>query len=246
MDMNLGDTQLILRECKARNVLRNQTAYILATAKWETAHTMKPIRERGSRSYLEGKDYFPWFGRGYVQLTWEDNYKRAGKEVGVNLTHDPDKALDPDVAVKILVAGMMEGWFTGKSLGDYVTLQRSDFVGARRVVNGTDQAETIAAIARQYDAALKQMGYGEAPQETDMTTTVPNGRLARTTRQGLLVLAGLLLGQIGFASIDQDTGVISIDTFALLEQFGWTAGALASGGGSLLWWRIVKKIGGAL
>lgn len=44
-------------------------AYMLATVFWECARTMQPIREAGSDSYLRAKKYWPWIGRGYVQLT---------------------------------------------------------------------------------------------------------------------------------------------------------------------------------
>jgi hypothetical protein len=55
---------------------------------------------------------------------------------------------------------MKEGWFTGKKLSDYVTLQRSDFTGARRIINGTDCAALIAGYAVGYDTTLKDIGYG--------------------------------------------------------------------------------------
>ena len=44
----------------------------------------------------------------------------------------------------------------------YITLRKSDFDNARRIVNGKDSSGEIAAIARDYDAALKAVGYGEA------------------------------------------------------------------------------------
>lgn len=168
IDLNLGDTQLILNECKSKNILRNQAAYILATAYWETAETMKPVREAYWMSEQWRKDnlrYYPWYGRGYVQLTWKANYERTDRELGTNLVNDPDAAMRPNTAVKILVKGMMHGWFTGKSLPDYVTLQKSDFINARRVVNGTDRAEEIAKIARAYDAALKDAKYLQEPEK---------------------------------------------------------------------------------
>lgn len=55
----------------------------------------------------------------------------------------------------------MEGWFTGKSIPNYITLKKSDFKGARRVINGTDKAAQIANIAMRYDKILKAQGYGE-------------------------------------------------------------------------------------
>jgi hypothetical protein len=176
MNLDLGDTRLIIAKAKTRGVLRNQLAYMLATAKWETAHTMRPVRE----AYWLSEDwrrknlrYWPWYGRGYVQLTWEDNYKRAGNELGLDLTTDPDVVMEPGIAAEILVAGAMAGWFTGAAIPDYITLQKSDFVNARRVINRMDKAQEIAALARDYDAALKAEGYGEAPVEPPRADWTP-------------------------------------------------------------------------
>ncbi|MDO6587318.1 glycoside hydrolase family 19 protein [Salipiger sp. 1_MG-2023] len=174
-DLNLGDTRLIIETARARNVLRNQLAYILATGYWETARTMKPVVEAYWLSEAWRKAnlrYYPWHGRGYVQLTWEDNYRKAGEKLGLDLTTDPDVVKQPEIAAPILVVGSMEGWFTGKSIPDYITLEKSNFASARRVINGTDKAAEIADIARVYDAALKAEGYGDAP-EADVLTPDP-------------------------------------------------------------------------
>lgn len=164
MDLHLGDTQLIIREAEKNGLLRNQLAYVLATAYWETAHTVKPVKEAYWLSESWRKNnlrYYPWYGRGYVQLTWEANYKRAGRELDLDLTTDPEVVMEPEISAKILVVGSKEGWFTGKKLSDYITLQRSDFLGARRIINGTDKRDQIARIAHDYDEALKAIGYGE-------------------------------------------------------------------------------------
>lgn len=164
-DLNLGDTRLIIREAEAAGLLRNQLAYVLATAYHETARTMKPVEEafylgRRAEAYRKKLRYYPWHGRGYVQITHRANYEKAGKALDIDLTTDPDAAMVPEVAAKVLVRGMVEGWFTGKKLSDYITLERSGFIGARRIINGTDKASTIAGLARDYDAALKAEGYG--------------------------------------------------------------------------------------
>lgn len=177
MDLNTGDTQAIITDCHRRGLLRNQAAYVLATAKWESAHTMKPISERGGVAYFDkydtgklaqnlgntpekdGDGYF-FRGRGYVQITGRANYAKASKKLGVDLVRNPDLALTPSVAIPVLVLGMTEGWFTGKKLADYISLSRSDFLNARRIVNGMDKAADIAALARGFDAALKTDGYG--------------------------------------------------------------------------------------
>jgi len=169
MDLKLGDTRLIIDTSKANGLLRNQAAYVLATAYHETAHTMKPITELGSQKYLKSKPYWPFIGRGYVQLTWEANYKKASDELGLPMlltnppksyfVGNPEELLNPKYAAPILVIGMAEGWFTGKKLSTYITVGKSDFIGARRIINGTDKASLIAGYAQQYDDLLMAEGY---------------------------------------------------------------------------------------
>ena len=152
VDFNLGHTKLIVSACMRFGLLRNQAAYVLATAYWETAHTMEPVREAFWLSEDWRKKnlrYYPWYGRGFVQLTWERNYHKAGAELGVDLTTDADKVMQPEISAEILVVGSRDGWFTGKRLDDYITLQRSNYRGARRIINGTDKAAAIAEIARE-------------------------------------------------------------------------------------------------
>jgi hypothetical protein len=168
VDFELGHTKLIVTACMRYGLLRNQAAYVLATAYWETARTMEPVREAFWLSEDWRKKnlrYYPWYGRGFVQLTWEQNYHRASKELGIDLTTDADKVMEPEISAEILVVGSRDGWFTGKKLADYITLQKSNYRGARRIINGTDKAAAIAEIAREYEEALLAEGYGleEAP-----------------------------------------------------------------------------------
>lgn len=172
MDLSLGDTRLIINTCKAKGVLRNQCAYVLATAYHETAHTMKPITEMGGLNYLKHKPYYPFIGRGYVQLTWDYNYRKASTKLGVDFVKNPWLLLQAQYAAPVLVIGMAEGWFTGKSLSSYITLSKSDFIGARRIINGTDRASLIAGYAQQYNDLLLLEGYG-ATAQTPIPTTAP-------------------------------------------------------------------------
>lgn len=137
-------------------------AYGLATAWHETAHTMQPIAEYGrgnGRPYGKpGKNggQIP-YGRGYVQLTWDVNYERADKELGLSgaLVADYDKTMEPDIAARILRDGMEQGWFTGKKMANYLP---GDYINARRIINGTDKAAQIAGYARNFETALKAGG----------------------------------------------------------------------------------------
>ncbi len=132
-------------------------AYLLATAKHETDSTMQPIAEYGKGA---GKPYGkpgrykqPQYGRGYVQLTWDDNYERADKALGLKgaLIADFDLAMQPTIAAKILVRGCAEGWFTGRKLSDYLP---GSYRNARRIVNGMDKADLIAGYAVSFEHAL--------------------------------------------------------------------------------------------
>lgn len=161
LSLKTGDLPLIIEECKKHGLLRNQTAYVLATTIHETAGSAKPVREYGGETYLKKKKYYPYVGMGYVQLTWDYNYKKASKVLNVDFLKNPKLLLEPKYAAPIIVVGMLEGWFTGKKLSDYITLKISDFKSARKIVNGLDKAELIADYAKQYDKLLKDIGYGE-------------------------------------------------------------------------------------
>ncbi|MGR3525050.1 MAG: glycoside hydrolase family 19 protein [Paracoccaceae bacterium] len=169
MNLNLGDTQLILAECRKRGCTIPQTAYILATAYWETAHTMKPVMEAFWLSDAwrrKNLRYYPWHGRGYVQITWEANYINASRKLGKDLTTDPDVVMQPAIAAEILVRGSMEGWFTKHKLPDHVNASRKDYISARRVINGTDKAAAIAKLAQEYEADLTAANFSLTPDRT--------------------------------------------------------------------------------
>lgn len=147
----------------------SHTAYMLATAWHETARTMQPVREAYWLSEQWRKKnlrYWPWYGRGYVQLTWEANYERADKELdlGGALLDDADLAMRPDIAAKIMRRGMDEGWFTGVSLGAILPMQgvatRKQYMDARTIINGRDKADLIEDYAQWFERALRDGGWG--------------------------------------------------------------------------------------
>ena len=145
--------QAIQKECEAQGVVNtNQIKYIIATAEWETNHTCKPVKEAYWLSEEWRKKhlrYYPYYGRGYVQITWKANYKKFGKLLQINLVEEPDMALIPEYAIKILVIGMRDGLFTGLSL-DHCTDSKGtvDYIKARRIINGTDKNDVIASMAK--------------------------------------------------------------------------------------------------
>jgi putative chitinase len=158
-------------------------AYALATAWHETAHTMQPIKEFGGASYLfrmydpqgqrprlakQNGNVYPgdgvrYAGRGYVQLTWRNNYRRMGERLGYPLEGNPDLAMRPDIAAAIMRVGMDEGTFTGKAFADYLPKTgpagRGQFSAARRIINGMDKSLTIADYAVGFQKALIAGGW---------------------------------------------------------------------------------------
>jgi putative chitinase len=143
-------------------------SYAFATAYHETAFTMQPIKEYGGESYLQSKPYYPYYGRGYVQLTWEENYRKMGDKLGVNmLGANKDKALEPSIAAEVMYVGMRDGDFTGKKLSTYFSSSVNDPVNARRIINGTDKAQTIAGYHDKFLSA-----FNEAHTSEENTNTV--------------------------------------------------------------------------
>lgn len=136
-------------------------AYMLATTYHETAKTIRPIEEYGkgkTRPYGKklkhsGVAYsYPnkiYYGRGFVQLTWYENYELLGRLLGLDLLNKPELCLTLDVATKVMFEGMLKGSssvgdFTGKCLEMYFNEKTEDPINARRIINGTDKANLIA------------------------------------------------------------------------------------------------------
>lgn len=125
-------------------------AYALATIEHETAGTFEPIEEydgvqQARRLGYEGGENY--FGRGFIQLTHLKNYREIGERIGIDLANNPEKALDPAVAAKILAI-----YFKDNGVADLA--KRGDFYAARGPINGTDSANSIARLANKYLASL--------------------------------------------------------------------------------------------
>ena len=179
-------------------------AYILATDYHETAKTMQPVREYGGLEYLKSKKYYPFYGRGDIQLTWEANYADWSKRLDMPLVQYPDMALQPAISARILVQGMMLGTFTHKKLADYIHGGACDFKEARRVVNGTDKANLIADHAWKFLAAIQA-----APAPPDVEPVLPIPSAATLPPTGVQVRnAGIF-------------AVIAAAVAAVLKWFGW-------------------------
>lgn len=162
-------------------------AYGFATAYHETAHTLQPVKELGSEAYFtrmydppptgnrpsvalklgntEPGDGAKFCGRGYAQCTGRANYVRAGRILGLGdaLVQNPDLALEPLNAAKILRSGLEVGWFSDRALRDFLPADgpatRAQFIAARWTVNRQDKADLIADYAVDFQSALADSGW---------------------------------------------------------------------------------------
>lgn len=177
-------------------------AYCLATAYHETAHTFEPLREYGrgrGRRYGRpdpetGEIYY---GRGYVQLTWKYNYKKAGNKLGCNFVDNPDAVMRPDWGARILFTGCIEGWFTGKKLQHYITPKKSDYRQARRIVNGMDRASLIAGYARKFEHALDAAHSRQEIVTEEQLEQAGSRTIKNTTGNKDAAGAGIFVGVLG-------------------------------------------------
>jgi len=101
-------------------------------------------------------DGFRYRGRGYVQITGRRNYQKLGAALtmGDQLVENPELALQPAVSYRIMSYGMRRGAFTGRKLETYIHDGACDYLNARRIINGLDQAPKIEGYAKLLESVL--------------------------------------------------------------------------------------------
>lgn len=229
-------------------------AYILATAFHETAGTMAPVRETLAKSdanaiaaldraYAAGRlkqvktpywrldrDGKSWLGRGFVQLTHKRNYEAAGRMVGVDLVANPSKAMDLEIAARILVEGMIAGLFTSRKLADYFSATADDPAGARKIVNGTDKASLIATYYRAILDALKAADDDDAPADAVAALAMPDDKPAGQSGTAWLAAIAPAAGGVAVPLVGGINNVHAlIFGLALLALSGVIVAMFASG-----------------
>jgi predicted chitinase len=153
-----------MKVCSFAEVLINQIAYILASAKHETDNfaTMeeyasgKDYENRADLSNSQKGDGVKYKGRGYVQITGRGNYTKYTKITGKDLINNPRMVQeDKELALFILVHGMINGTFTSVNLNRYINDNSTNFIAARAIVNGNgDRAGKVARYAELYKLKL--------------------------------------------------------------------------------------------
>lgn len=185
---------------------RRWLGYELATTYHETAKTMWPIEEYGKG---KGQPYGKpdpetektYYGRGFVQLTWKDNYVKMGDKLGVDLKWQPELALEISVAAQVMFVGMNEGLFRPpNSNGKFFNQSVEDPFNARDIINGDKNVvpswangQKLGRVIEGYydnfmhalEASWKRPPGPEPPlKEREVVVIVPDGISVRVVRHG--------------------------------------------------------------
>ena len=222
----------------------NEYAYMLATAERESklgtdmdenyngkspdAYFNKKYDFNSRLGNNQAGDGAKYFGRGLVQITgrrnytdWtqrlaDENYQIDGQPV--DLVNHPELTMDPKLAAKIAVEGMRDGTFTTKKLGDYINANGTDYVNARKVINGKDHADEIAERAENFEGIIKQHKgefYGSMMEQRlkKLPTATQPAELTAPTLNAQTMFSSQLMGESA-------QKFMPIDQFAHPEQIG--------------------------
>jgi hypothetical protein len=75
----------------------------------------------------------------------------------LKIVNNPERASEPQIALFIVVHGIANGIFTGRRLGQYINVNRTDFVNAARMVQGSGVTHHIANLAQQWLTRLNNL-----------------------------------------------------------------------------------------
>ena len=150
LSTNKKSEELIHRAAKAAGIEGTELAQFMAQTKHESADFSRMKEAGGSKYFTKKYDpkYAPgtakilgnkhagdgerYHGRGYIQITGRDNYRRAGKALDLPLEDKPELAARPDIAAKIAV------WFW-----------------QTRVAPNVQNFDNIKAVTRKINPALR-------------------------------------------------------------------------------------------
>jgi predicted chitinase len=148
----------------------------------------KPISELPSQ-YASSQSHYK--GRGFIQLTGQDNYSRYGKELGVDLVSNPELANDPTIALKVAAKYWELNRLNDKAdVGDYSGIStaiggrgyhgkrgREDWLTkvAMKVNDGATPAEIAESLAPMSGAEYKAQRTQGAPVPTEQKAAAAGG-----------------------------------------------------------------------
>lgn len=141
-------------------------AYCFATIQRECGNTYQPIEEYGKG---KGKPYgaiingHAYYGRGYTQNTWIENYKMLTRawnkqhpDRKLNFVTNPELLCVPEYAYWAMSYAMRTDAYTGVGLDEFIKGDKCDYLHCRKVINGMDHAAEIAKVAEWFEKVLRE------------------------------------------------------------------------------------------
>lgn len=147
---------------------RNVQLGMIGTIAIESASTFRPVKEayylgepEPAETYRKTLSYYPFYGRGFIQLTHRSNYAAYGPKIAAlwktdpnqpdfNLVGEPDRALDPDISAAV-AALYFRDTKTVQGYGIVDACRAEDWDWVRRLVYGGVDTAGTARIKRIAD-----------------------------------------------------------------------------------------------
>lgn len=151
-----------------------------------------------SNYYSRGTDSrgLPYFGRGLIQITHPDNYKKRGKNIGLGdaLYNDPDLVMKKpkisyDASVDFLITGK-----GSKKLSTFDLVKQGDLVGARRWVNGCSRERCKPDAEISYNKWLSVLNDSQVKAKKTVGVSPQEATKLSESKKG----SGKVLKAVGF------------------------------------------------
>ena len=146
------EADFVCKDSNGRNMIgRNYVGILPNDSPCQSAINYYCSTQGGKSDYCSGKAKdkrgLPYFGRGLIQITWRENYKKYGDKIGVNLVDNPELVFIPSNSYKIATEYLIEKRGSeNKSVFDYV--DEGNLTKARKLVNGGDNG--LSEVNNEY------------------------------------------------------------------------------------------------
>ncbi|GAA3265828.1 glycoside hydrolase family 19 protein [Sphingomonas yabuuchiae] len=96
---------------------------------WGPTPAQRRYEGRADLGNVKAGDGFRYRGRGILQITGRDNYRRFGKLIGVDIESQPDRAAEPAIAIALACA-----YWTSRRIN--AAADRDDIEAVTKLING--------------------------------------------------------------------------------------------------------------
>lgn len=126
---------------------------MIGTIAKESASTFAPVKEAFWLSEEWRKQnlrYYPWYGRGFIQTTWQSNYEKVRDRTGIDVVSNPDLLLDAGPAAEAACLY----WIDPDHGPVFAAAEAGNWARVRVLVLGGPDADGTARIQRCADLLI--------------------------------------------------------------------------------------------